>query len=137
MTYAEIELINSVDLGLMRRGDLDADQVRRIKLDAMVDSGALMMSLPRSLVQQLGLDIIGEGDAELADGSVVTFDIAGPLEVRYQNRRTTVETLVIPQETEVLLGAIPMEGMDVLTDPKQQRLILNPKSPGRARVILK
>ncbi|MEM9164518.1 MAG: clan AA aspartic protease [Cyanobacteria bacterium P01_F01_bin.4] len=137
MTYAEIELINSVDLGLMRRGDLDADQVRRIKVDAMVDSVVLMMSLPRSLVQQLGLDIIGEGDAELADGSVVTFDIAGPLEVRYQNRRTTVETLVIPQETEVLLGAIPMEGMDVLIDPKQQRLILNPKSPGRARVMLK
>lgn len=137
MTYAEIELINSDDLGLVARGFIPADQVRRVKVSALVDSGASMLSIPRSVFEQLGLRILGEGDAELADGSIVQLDVAGPIEVRFQNRRTTVEALVVLNETDVLLGAIPMEGMDVLLDPKQQRLFVNPKSPDKARLFLK
>ena len=137
ITYAEIELINGIDLGLARRGDLAKEQVRQLTVSAMADSGALMLLLPQSVCTQLGLDILGEADAELADGSVVRFNIAGPVEVRFQNRRTTVEALVVPNETDVPLGAIPMEGMDLLIDPQQQKLVLNPKSPGKARVMLK
>lgn len=137
ITYAEIELFNGIDLGLARRGSLAEEQIRQLTVNAMADSGALMLSIPQSVCTQLGLDILGEADAELADGSVVQFNIAGPIEVRFQNRRTTVEALVVPNETDVLLGAIPMEGMDLLIDPKQQKLVLNPKSPGKARVMLK
>lgn len=137
ITYAEIELINGIDLGLVRRGTLPNDQVRQLTVNAMADSGALMLSIPQSVCTQLGLDVLGEADSELADGSVVQFNIAGPVEVRFQNRRTTVEALVVPNETDVLLGAIPMEGMDLLANPKQQKLVLNPKSPGKARVMLK
>jgi len=137
ITYAEIELINSDDLGLLNRGYLSEEQVRRVKVSALVDSGALMLCISQSLCNLLGLRILGDGDAELADGSIVQLDIAGPVEVRFQNRRTVVEAMVVPSETEVLLGVIPVEGMDVLIDPKQQRLVLNPKSPGRARLFLK
>lgn len=137
ITYAEIELINSDDLALVRRGYLAEEQVRRLTVSALVDSGASMLSIPQSVYQQLGLEIVGEGDAELADGSVVSFDVAGPIEIRFENRRTVVEALVVPNDTDVLLGAIPMEGMDVLIDPKQQRLFVNPKSPDRARLLLK
>ncbi|MEM1240115.1 MAG: hypothetical protein AAGI45_09775 [Cyanobacteria bacterium P01_H01_bin.26] len=135
ITYAEIKLINGI--GPARRGELAEEQVRQLTVSAMADSGTLMLSLPQSVCTQLGLDILGEADAELADGSVVQFNIAGPVEVRFQNRRTTVEALVVLNKTDVLLGAIPMEDMDLLIDPKQQKLVLNPKSPGKARVMLK
>ena len=63
--------------------------------------------------------------------------MVGPIEVHFQNRRTVVEALVIPEVEEVLLGVIPLEGMDVLIDPKRQRLIVNPKSPDKFRLLLK
>jgi clan AA aspartic protease len=108
LTFAEIELVNSDDLGAVKRGFIQASEVRQVKVSALVDSGAIMMSIPQSISQQLGLRILGDSDVELGDGSVVQLDIAGPLEVRFQNRRTTVEVLVTPQETEVLLGSISM-----------------------------
>lgn len=55
--------------------------------------------------------------------------------MRFQNRRTTVEALVVPNKTNILLGAISMEGIDLLIEPKQQTLVLNPKSPGKARAF--
>ncbi|UBF23831.1 retroviral-like aspartic protease family protein [Kovacikia minuta CCNUW1] len=137
ITYAELELVNSDDLALVARGYLSEDQVRKLKVSALVDSGASMLSIPQSICNQLGLRILGEGDAELADGSIVQLDVAGPIEVRFQNRRTTVEALVVANETDVLLGAIPMGGMDVLLDPKKHQLFVNPKSPGKARLFLK
>jgi clan AA aspartic protease len=138
ITYAEIELTNEDDLTLVRRGYLPSDRVRRVKVRAMVDSGSSLLSLPGSVQQQLGLEVLGEGDVELADGSVmVDLEVVGPVEVRFQNRRTLVEAIVVPNATEVLLGAIPMQGMDVLIDPKHERLIVNPQSPDRARLLLK
>jgi clan AA aspartic protease len=137
LTYADIELISGDDLALVRRGLMPEDQVRKIKVSALVDSGATLMSIPPSVQAHLGLSVLGEGDAELADGRIVSFDLAGPIEVRFANRRAVVEALVSPQETEVLLGVIPLEAMDLLLDPKQQQLIVNPKSPDRARLMLK
>ena len=79
----------------------------------------------------------GEGDAELVDGSVVQFDVVGPIEIRYQTRHAVVEALVAPIETESLLGAILMESMDVLVDPLCQTLMVNPKSPMKAKYVMK
>ena len=45
--------------------------------------------------------------------------------------------MVLPDDGEVLLGAIPMQGMDVLMDPKRERLIVNPESPDVALMLLK
>ena len=73
--------------------------------------------------------MLGEGEAELADGSVVQLGVVGPIEVRFKNRRTIVEALVIPTETDVLLGAIPMEGMDVLLDSKRQQFSCQSPEP--------
>lgn len=136
--YAEIELLNGGDLVLVKRRYLQLEQVRSVKVTALVDSGSSLLAIPTSVQQQLELEVVGEGDVELANGSV-TFDleIVGPVQVRFQNPRTLVEAIVVPSATEVLLGAIPMQGMDVLVDPKRERLIVNPESPDRARLLLK
>lgn len=73
----------------------------------------------------------------MADGSIIQAEVVGPVEVRFANRRTVVNALVVTAETDVLLGAIPMQGMDVWVDPKRERLVVNPDSPDTARMLLK
>lgn len=137
ITYAEIELIRSDDLALMRAGFLREEQISRLNVRALVDSGASMLAIPESIKSQLNLAKVDEQQAELADGTVINMEVVGPVEIRFENRKAIVTALVIPGESEVLLGAIPMQAMDVLIDPKNERLIVNPKSPDKARMLLK
>lgn len=136
LVYADVELVSGEDLVLSRRGYLPEDQIKRLYTRSLVDSGATMLAIPEFVKTQLDLRPVREIEAELADGSSSTFEVVGPVEVRFQNRRTLVEALVVPESTRVLLGAIPMEGMDVLVDPKRERLIVNPESPEVAKVLL-
>jgi clan AA aspartic protease len=136
LVYANIELIRGDDLALVREGYILEDQIRRVTVSAMVDSGATMLTIPAFICDQLQLRTSRTLEAELADGSSIPLEVVGPIEVRFQNRRTSVEALVVPSRTTVLLGAIPMEGMDVLIDPKRERLIVNPESPDVARMLL-
>ena len=137
ITYADIELIRAADLILVQEGYLSADQVRRVQVTALVDSGSSMLAIPRSLARMLNLRKMDEIQTELANSDIMQVDVVGPLEVRFQNRKTLVNAVVIEAETEVLLGAIPMQGMDVVFDPKRERLIVNPDSPDQARLLLK
>ncbi|NEP18845.1 MAG: clan AA aspartic protease [Leptolyngbya sp. SIO4C1] len=137
ITYAEIELVRADDLALVRAGYLAEDQVNRITVTAMVDSGATMLSIPKSLGECLNLARLDSLEAELADGSTIQADVVGPIEIRFKNRKTIANALLMPDNTDILLGAIPMQGMDVLIDPKREQLIVNPESPDHARMLLK
>jgi clan AA aspartic protease len=137
ITYTEVELTRGADLVLAQEGYLAEDQIRRMKVLALVDSGASMMAVTESIKTLLALRKVDEMQAELADGSVIQLEVVGPVEVRFQNRRTTVNAMVVPDSADVLLGAIPMQGLDVLIDPKRERLIVNPESPDIARMLLK
>src|SRR5436190_11824472 len=123
MVYADISVTNGEDLALSRRGHLSAEAVRRMTVSALVDSGAYMLGINEEIQAQLGISTIRRAPARLADGSVVELDVVGPLEVRFENRVANVDAIVLPGDARVLLGAIPMEYMDVLIDPRQQRLI--------------
>ena len=136
LVFADIELLRGDDLAFVRGGYMTDDKIHRCTVRAMVDSGATMLSIPAYVRDHLQLEKISEIEAELADGSAQTYEIVGPIEVRFANRRTIVEALVLPNSTKTLLGAIPMEGMDVLIDPKRERLIVNPDSPKVARMLL-
>jgi clan AA aspartic protease len=103
---------------------------------AMVDSGSTMLAIPEFVRNQLELRKVDQLEAELADGSSRSLDVVGPVEVRFENRRTSVEAIVVPGSTTVLLGAIPMEAMDVLIDPKRECLMVNPAHPDIARMLL-
>lgn len=137
LVYAELELISSDDLALHRRGYLPENQIKRTKVNALVDSGAYMLAINEHIKTQLDLPVLDEQIAELADGQRVKLPIVGPVEVRFKNRATSVRAMVLPGDAEVLLGSIPMEDMDVLVDPKQQQLIVNPENPYYAKKPLK
>jgi len=129
LTYADITLLNSVDVGMARRGAMSNTDVRQINVSALVDSGAYMLTVDTSIKTQLGLDVFETLEVELADGTRKECEIAGPVILRFKNRRTTCDALVLPGATEVLLGAIPLEGLDVVLDAKTQQLTVHPLRP--------
>jgi clan AA aspartic protease len=136
LVYAEIEIINSADVILAENGYIDPSAIRRQRINALVDSGAYMLTLPEHLVNQMGLRKVGRQEAELADGTVKMLNVVGPVDIQFENRSTTVRAMVIPTG-EVLLGSIPMEDMDVVLYPKEQKLVVNPKNPYIAKKSLK
>jgi clan AA aspartic protease len=136
-TYADIELISADDLALNRRGFLPENEIKRMRVTALVDSGAHTLVINDHIMQQLGLPFREERMARFANESEVRAQIVGPVEIRFENRRTTVEAILLPGNVEPLLGAIPMEDMDVVVDPRQQRLVVNPENPNIPLVYVK
>ncbi len=137
LVYAEIDLTSIDDIVLSRRGFLDKDKIKQVRVNALVDSGAYMLSINETVRAQLDLPFIEKQFGTLADETLIEVEVVGPVEVRFENRRTTVDAIVLPGDAEVLLGAIPMEDMDVLIDPRQQKLVVNPKHPYVATKHLK
>jgi clan AA aspartic protease len=138
LIYTDIELLNAGDLFKSRMKEMDITDVRRVAVSALVDTGAYMLTINETVRHQLGAPSVDEAVAILADGSQLPVDVVGPIEVRFKNRRTTVDGVVVPgEETTILLGAIPLEGMDVVIDPKAQQMTVNPKHPNIAVTILK
>jgi hypothetical protein len=127
LTYAEIELINGVDKGLVRQHRLDQDEVRRIWVIALVDSGALHMAINENIQEILQLPVVGKKRSQLANGQIVESDIVGPLEVHFKEHVSHCKALVMPGDSEPLLGAIPMEDMSVIIDPQRRELITDPR----------
>lgn len=127
--YAEIELVNSNDLALSYEGHISEEEVRRMDVRMLVDSGAYNLSINEGIRAQLGLRVIGEQVFELADGTHRTFKVVGPVDIRFKNRDTTARAVLLPGNAEPLLGQIPMEDMDVVIFPREERLDVNPDSP--------
>jgi len=137
LTRAEIELISSDDLALARKGLIKKTAIKKLKVKALVDSGAYMLVINENIKRQLDLVVLGKETALLADGSERELEVVGPIEIRFKTRRTMVDALVVPNNAEVLLGAIPLEGMDVIIDPLKQELQLPTERPYIAQTILK
>ena len=124
--YAEVQLTNEDDLAFRRRGWAAENEIRRITTTALVDSGAYDLVLNRAVQERLQLPVIGRRPVKLADETIVEVDLVGPVEVRFEDRVAIVTALVVPEAEEVLLGAIPMECLDVIIDPLRERLLVNP-----------
>lgn len=135
--HADIELINADDLALVRRNKLDKDEVKHMVVSMLVDTGAYMMSINETIQEQLQLPFIEKRKAVLANGSIEEYDVVGPIIVKFKNRTATCNAFVLTGDSEPLLGAIPMEEMDVLIHPLRQELIVNPEHPYFAQLKMK
>ena len=137
LVYADIEIINSDDLALARRSILNKNEVKKMLVNMLVDSGAYMMAINETIQEQLQLPYKEKRKSIMADGSVVEHDVVGPIEVRFKNRTAVCNAVVLQGDNEPLLGAIPMEEMDVLIHPLRNELIVNPEHPYFAQLSLK
>jgi clan AA aspartic protease len=98
-----------------------------MEVEALMDSGALHLCLPEHVKIQLQLDESGMKEVTLADDSRNLVPYVGPVELRFKNRTGFAGALVMGEQ--VLLGAIPMEDMDLVIVPKTRTLDVNPQSP--------
>ncbi len=137
LVYADIELINSGDLEMVRRNVIDPEEVRHININMLADSGAYMMAINENIQEYLDLPFVEKRKAVMADATVVEYDVVGPVQVRFANRKAVCNAFVLKGDTEPLLGAIPMEEMDVLIHPLRQELIVNPEHPNYAVLKMK
>jgi clan AA aspartic protease len=137
VVYAEIELINSADVENAKRNRIGQEEIRRMRLNMLVDSGAYMMAINETIQAQMEFPFLEKRKVQLASGQLVVYDVVGPIEVRFANRRAVCSAFVLPGDSEPLLGAIPMEEMDVLINPKRQELVVNPEHPYYAVLKMK
>src|SRR5258705_2674846 len=101
-----------------------------VEVDALADTGAVHLCIPEHIAVQLKLEESDRREVTLADGSRRSVSYVGPIEVRVANRRGFTGAMVLGNE--VLLGAIPMEDMDLVVNPKTQQVIANPEYPNIA-----
>ena len=135
--YAEIDLTNEDHVVLHRHGMLPENQVKKITCRALVDSGAWDLVINEEIQKQLDLPVIERRAVEMADETVLIVDVVGPIEVRFENKRTIVDAVIMPGTSGVLLGAYPMEGLDVMIDPKRERLLVNPPWPNNPKARIR
>ena len=128
LTEATIE--NLEDLWAVKRSLLPADQCRRVVVqDALVDTGATLLSMPTRLIKQLGLSktaskhvssSLGVGEASMFEAVRLTI----------QGRQCTMDVLEVPDTVPVLIGQIPLEHLDLVVDLRSRSLIGNPAHGG-------
>ncbi len=106
-----------------------------VKVNAVADSGAVHLCIPERVRAKLRLEAIDDKVVTLADGSKKSVPYVGPIEIRFKNRVGFTGALVMGDQ--VLVGAIPMEDMDLVVIPKTRTLDVNPKSPNIATTIAK
>ncbi len=131
----QTKLVNAIDKALVARGLLAPRLLRQIEAEALVDTGALTLVIPPNLVEELGLRIIGQQTAQYANGFQELVGVTEPVEIECEGRRTSVEALVVG--TEVLIGQVVLELLDLLPDCKNQRLVPNPDNPDYPVAMIK
>lgn len=137
LVTAEIELINGYDLENANRKIIKEEDIKRMTVEMLVDSGAYNLCINEVIQEQLQFTVVEKRKAETADGRIIELDVVNNVEVRFKNRATSCLAMVLPGNNEPLLGAIPMEDMDVLIHPLKQELMVNPEHPYVAQMKLK
>jgi clan AA aspartic protease len=133
--YAEITLVNIGDQGAAERGYIPQEQVRQLTVNALVDTGAWTLVINEETRQKLGLKVEETSEATLAGGIKAPCQVTEFVEVRWKDRKAACEAVVIPGENEILLGAYPLEGMDLMVHP--QRREVTGAHGDRVRIVVK
>jgi len=128
LVSAKIE--NVEDLFNVRKGLLQPDQVRKVEVtDALVDSGASTLSLPKRLIEELGLQAFGTRRAKTSAGAA-TFQKYGVVRLTILERDWIGDVVELPDDCPALIGQMPLEALDLVVDMGNHRLIGNPAHGG-------
>lgn len=127
---------NLEDVYQAAKGALAPQQVRSVDVpDALVDTGATLLSLPARFVRQLGLNRTRSRTARTAAG-IVQFGIYQAVRLTVQERDCVIEVAEIPDDCPVLIGQVPLEMLDFVVDTAGQKLLGNPDHGGKQMIDL-
>jgi clan AA aspartic protease len=119
----EVTLVNIGDQNDAKRGYIPQDQVRRLTVNAVVDTGAWTLVINEETRERLGLLVEETNETTVAGGGTVLSQITEPIGVYWKNRNTPCKAVVLPGEEDILLGALPLEGMDLMVHPLMQEVV--------------
>lgn len=126
----QVTVENYSDVERFELGEIAADAIRRITVDALVDSGATYFCLPKSLIERLGLRFRKMKETKTVAGPM-DLGIYAAARVEVQGRDCVTEVMELPEGRQCLFGQIPLELMDWWVDAKNQRLVGNPEHGGQ------
>ena len=140
--YADIELINSGDLEMARRYIIGEKEVKRISLNILVDTGSFNLCINESIQQQLDMPFLEKRKAQMPNratnrGHIEEYNVVDPIVLKFKNRQTVCNAMVLMGDNEPLLGAIPIEDLDVVLLPARQAMIVNPDHLHYAQMKIK
>ena len=122
LVYAEITLKNAADVSNARRGIIKEQEIRQTTVQAMVDTGASTLVISEAIRQELGVEVEAQDVVTLANDAKEVCKYTEPVAIHWENRHMNTTAMVLPGVHEVLLGAIPLEGMDLVINPSLQAL---------------
>jgi len=120
-----IELVNPTDVELARRSLLDPEDIRCIAVSALVDTGTMHMAINENIQEYLQIPVIGHKRVEMANGQIREYPLVGPLTIRCKGETSNCNAVVLPEDSEPLLGAIPMEEMNFIIDTQRLEVVPN------------
>jgi clan AA aspartic protease len=119
---AMITLLNTVDVSRALGGFIKEEDVRQTTVTAVVDTGSTFIVINEAVRARLGLPIRRSGSLGLAGGKRTACGYTEPVTIRWQDRETECRAAVLPDGNEILLGVIPLEGMDLMVNTSTQCL---------------
>jgi clan AA aspartic protease len=119
----EITLANARDIGNAKEGLIPGTKIRKMTTEAMPDTGAWTLVINEETRQKLGLVIEETSESTLADGKTDTYDVTEGVKIQWKNRSTVLPAVVVPDAKDILLGALPLEAMDLMVDPVHEQLV--------------
>jgi predicted aspartyl protease len=128
LTEATFE--NLHDLLNVRAGLLPPENVRRMTVpDALVDTGATLLSLPTRFIRELGLSPVRTRKVISSTGATEA-TVYDAVRLTIQDRYCTVDVMEVPDAVPVLIGQLPLENLDLVVDLRGRRLTGNPAHGG-------
>lgn len=124
-----IRLSNTTDLDNAREGRISSDRVRSVEVEGLVDTGAVLLVIPAALAGALGAPQIDRRTVRYADGQRAERSIVGGLLIESLGRRMVGDAVVEAEGTDVLVGQIPLEELDLIVDPATREIRTDPRSP--------
>lgn len=125
----KINLENFVDRYLYLEKKLKENEIRRHQIEAIVDTGAVMLALPQDVVEKLGLKILRTVVVTYADERRDERPVAAPVYIKIGDRFMITECIVGPPLSEALIGQVILEELDLIPDAQKQTLSPRPESP--------
>jgi clan AA aspartic protease len=119
----DITLKNIGDMVRVKDGHLKAADARQVTVKALVDTGAWTLAIPEAIRAQLGLELESETSATFGDGYKTKCQVTETLKVCWKNRSMGIEAVVVPGADEVLMGALVLEGMDLMVNPVAEEVV--------------
>ena len=119
----EITLVNIRDTIKAQEGLIPESEIKRLTVNAVVDTGAWTLVINEAIREKLGLRVEETLDTTVAGGGKIPSQVTEEVRICWKNRKASCEAVVLPGETEVLLGALPLEIMDLTVNPKRKEVV--------------